>query len=243
MLNSNKLKIIAIICMIIDHIGYFLKNEISFDTYYLLRAIGRIAMPIFLFLLIQGFFNTHNLKKYICRIGVAAITTEIIIKGLNFINITYCKSSNISPLLNYNILFSFLLILIALRLIDRKISKNKFIDILVRSIGIFVIIMTYIFIPIDYEIYGLIVGIIMYLTQKYMKSCNILLKVIVGSFVIPPLYILAARNIIGIFSVIAVVIICLYNGERGKKNKVISTIFYLIFPLQYLVLYSMALIF
>lgn len=59
-INSNVLKIFAVITMIIDHIGCYFSSKIAPDIYYLMRSIGRLAMPIFLYLLVQGFFYTKN---------------------------------------------------------------------------------------------------------------------------------------------------------------------------------------
>ena len=78
-LSTFWLKIIAIICMTIDHIGvclgtvykngsYYLSGFMSFDTYNVLRIIGRIAFPIFCYLIVEGFFHTSDLKKYFFRI-------------------------------------------------------------------------------------------------------------------------------------------------------------------------------
>lgn len=80
-LTGSALKIIAVIAMILDHFGQIiLKNGIILNAPYstfsdrqfelLLQAadlchiIGRIAFPIFCFLLVEGFVHTHNLKKY-----------------------------------------------------------------------------------------------------------------------------------------------------------------------------------
>ena len=62
-LSSNALKIIAIITMIIDHIGYYFEPYMNNVIYIVLRAVGRISMPLFAFLLVQGFFHTKDLKK------------------------------------------------------------------------------------------------------------------------------------------------------------------------------------
>ena len=82
-LTSNGLKIIAIVTMLIDHIGYYFENNMNNTIYIILRIIGRISMPLFAYLLVQGFFYTQNLKKYILRIFVFAIITQISIFGVS----------------------------------------------------------------------------------------------------------------------------------------------------------------
>lgn len=250
MLNSNNLKIIAIFCMIIDHIGYYFSNFLDYEVYFTFRCIGRIAMPLFLFLLVQGFFKTSNLKKYILRIGIIAIITEIIIKVQNYINVNNNIVLNVKPILPLNVLFSFILILITLRLIDRKIFKDDILDIFSRVMIITLIVLIYLYINIDYRIYGLIIGIIMYFLEKLKQTYNnditktkiSVFSVIVQFFLIVPIYIMSTKSIISIFSAVAFLIILLYNGQKGIKNKFISITFYLIFPLQYLSLYTLALI-
>lgn len=71
-LNSFQLKLLAVILMTIDHIG-----AVFFPKVTLLRKIGRIAFPIFAFLLAEGFFHTSDVKKYIRRLGILALVSEV----------------------------------------------------------------------------------------------------------------------------------------------------------------------
>ncbi|MBR1627923.1 MAG: hypothetical protein IJ679_01485 [Lachnospiraceae bacterium] len=70
--TSNVLKLIAIITMMIDHIGF-----VIFPQYRFLRAIGRIAFPIFIFMLVEGFYYTHDRRFYLLRLFVFSWISEV----------------------------------------------------------------------------------------------------------------------------------------------------------------------
>lgn len=87
-LDGDMLKIIAVITMLIDHIGaslletilYLGNADISYRLYEIdgvLRSVGRTAFPIFAFLLAEGFFYTHSRKKYLGRLFGFALLSEI----------------------------------------------------------------------------------------------------------------------------------------------------------------------
>lgn len=85
-LSNFVLKIIAIISMTIDHLAVFLYsfNYINDGGLYdFLRVIGRIALPIFIFLLIEGLRNTKNIHKYMLRLGIMAALIYIAILFIN----------------------------------------------------------------------------------------------------------------------------------------------------------------
>ena len=85
-LSGSALKMIAIATMLIDHIaatviirvlkfgGY---NDSLYQLYRVMRNIGRIAFPIFCFLLVEGFMHTRDREKYALRLGCFAAISEI----------------------------------------------------------------------------------------------------------------------------------------------------------------------
>ena len=96
-LSGSTLKWIAIVTMLIDHIGAVLfengfikaynqqlsgafSYSVTHAVWYAdiwMRRIGRVAFPIFCFLLVEGFFHTSNRKKYALRLGIFALVSEV----------------------------------------------------------------------------------------------------------------------------------------------------------------------
>lgn len=82
-ISGSTLKLIAVITMLIDHIGLGVVGRLTmtrpelYDAYRIMRGIGRIAFPIFVFLLVEGMHNTKDIKKYALRLGVFALISEI----------------------------------------------------------------------------------------------------------------------------------------------------------------------
>ncbi|MBR4343788.1 MAG: conjugal transfer protein TraX [Lachnospiraceae bacterium] len=81
-ISSNTLKILAAVSMVIDHITFCFipKLTVTGDEnliWYLGRGIGRSAFIIFAFLLVEGYFYTENFKKYLLRMFIAAVISEV----------------------------------------------------------------------------------------------------------------------------------------------------------------------
>ena len=86
-LNSNALKIVAIIAMTIDHLAWLIFP--SYDTSFLpvlMHIIGRITCPIMCFFIAEGYYHTKNLKKYILRLFIFALISHVpyMLQSTNF---------------------------------------------------------------------------------------------------------------------------------------------------------------
>ena len=71
-LDGTTLKLIAMVSMVFDHVG-----DNFFPDQVWMRVIGRIAMPIFAFCIAEGFSHTRDRKKYLLRMGVFAVLSEL----------------------------------------------------------------------------------------------------------------------------------------------------------------------
>ena len=78
-LSGFWLKIIAIVTMTIDHIGWMLSSNIG-SNYWLAvvcRYVGRISLPLFCFLLVEGVLHTKKMGNYLLRLGIMATSITI----------------------------------------------------------------------------------------------------------------------------------------------------------------------
>lgn len=104
--RSDLLKLIAIVTMVTDHVGVLLFPELR-----ILRTIGRIAFPIFAWLLVQGFLHTSSRTRYGLRFLVFALISQVPYMFLN--------RDMIPEYLHFNVMFLLLLGLILLVSVER----------------------------------------------------------------------------------------------------------------------------
>lgn len=74
-LNGFQLKLIAIVFMLLDHINTYFGRELHFPLWF--SFLGRFVAPLFVFLLVEGFFHTKNRRKYLERLGIGAAVMMI----------------------------------------------------------------------------------------------------------------------------------------------------------------------
>lgn len=109
------LKMIALVFMIIDHIGEFFPEFVPIQF----RWIGRISAPIFLFCMVEGLVYTRNRKKYLCRIYIGSVVMSL---GSIILSLLYPNAK--VPLIN-NIFATMFLIGVLVTLLELKPKKKK----------------------------------------------------------------------------------------------------------------------
>lgn len=223
------LKMIAVTTMLLDHIGAFMFAE-EFIPF---RIIGRLAFPIFAFLLTEGYAKTSNKGRYLFRLGIFALISEIPFNLVVF-NAPY-RFTQIGDVLSptfmaQNIYFTLFIglagIIIYEYYIEKRI-KEYAISTWIIAMIIATLAMT------DYSAYGVAMIFIFHLFKKGDK------KLIFSLIIINILMSYVTANYIQSVSILALFPIFYYNHEKGYSNKWLQYGFYIFYPVHLLILYAL----
>lgn len=206
-ISSSTLKIIAIITMLIDHIG-----GILFPQYVFLRIIGRLAFPIFCFLLVEGFLHTHNVYSYALRLGLFALISEVPF-DLAIYHVPFYPY-------HQNVFFTLLIGLLVL-IGFKNFQERPFIQLMIFAVGAFLALKC----QVDYGVFGVAMIVLIYLYSIHHNFLILALGFVFLNFL--------AKGI-QCFGALAILPIALYNGKRGISLKYI---FYIFYPAHLLTLY------
>ena len=220
-ISGSNLKLLAIIFMTIDHVACFLYpndwlditlvniGSRNINIYFLMRAIGRMAFPIFSFLIVEGFIHTSNRFKYGKNLLIFALLSEI---PWNLVH------QNTIYFPTQNIFFTLFLGYLCINAIELY-NNNKF----KLSITLVSLLIISILLKADYRCTG--IGIIMLM---YILRTNRILMSIIGTCLLPSKWI----------GGLSFIFINLYNGKRGfVKNTIIKYSFYLFYPIHLLIIW------
>lgn len=215
-LNNNQLKIIAMISMLVDHVG-----EALFPGVVIFKGIGRIAFPIFAFMIAEGCYYTKNRARYlmlVAGLGIACQTVFLVFKGSWYMGILITFSLSIITIYSLD------------GLIKNSTTKVK----IISTIALLFVVFATIVLPLifkryslDYGIYGVVLPVLVY------YSPNKLLKLLSTTLVVTALFIVyKSFHWCYIF---ALPLLFLYNGKRGKAN--LKYVFYIFYPSHLAIIY------
>lgn len=207
-LDSFQLKCIAIVSMALDHTG-----AVLYPSQIWLRCLGRIAFPIFCFLIVEGFFHTHDVRRYMGRLGVFALISEI----------PYDLAFRGVPLeyAHQNVFFTLLIGIGMMVLLERNREWPVKAVILLLAMWLAVLTRS------DYNFRGVLLIFVFYIFHESRW-----LAVTAGG-----LWNFLYQGVIQKYGVLSVLPLALYNGERGRKMKYF---FYIFYPAHLLLLYGIS---
>ena len=242
--SGSSLKFIAMFTMTIDHIAVVILERVMISmggfgltgdaqvafwkahagiyvTYFFMRLVGRVAFPIFCFLLIEGLKYTKSVKKYAFRL--------LLFAGLSEIPFNLATRGKLFDFSYQNVFFTLFFGLVAILCIQKmeqsvhlgKMLKNGLCIGIATLFGILAELL-----HTDYGFVGVLVIICMYLLRssylrEILSGCGIL-TLFMG---------------IEVTSFFAIPLVLRYNGQRGWKGKYV---FYAFYPIHLLVLYGIA---
>ena len=219
-LSQEGLKLLACLTMLLDHIGATLVPG------WTLRIIGRLAFPIFCFLLAEGAHYTKNPAKYAFRLAIGAILSEIPFDFALFGGWTwYYQSVMLTMLLGFGALFAM------------GNCQNG----LWKCLIVLPFALTAEWLQTDYGGAGVLLIAMFGLTRK-VPHRNFVQTIAMGVliwFLMPgaPVPVLGREIPIELFGVLAMVPVALYSGKKRTHKKAAQWAFYLFYPVHLGVLY------
>ena len=218
-ISGSALKWVAVLSMLVDHftIIFFHGSAmsgtplISIGQYYLLRGIGRLAFPIYAFLLAEGFYHTHSVEKYLRRLLLFGLVSEIpfdlAFQG-SWLDLSY-----------QNVYFTLFLGLLAAWLWQRLTCGDPSSCGAPRVLGglfcIAAAVAAAAYGQTDYGAWGVlvIVSMVLFRDMKWMRD------LLSGCF-------LLGSSALEIFGFVDFALFRAYNGQRGRQSKYLFYVFY-----------------
>lgn len=209
-LTGNQLKLLAMITMTCDHVGLQLLPQ-----YPLLRIIGRLALPIYAYMIAEGCRHTHDRRKYLLRLaGLALICQLVYFFAMGSLYQCILVTFSLSVCLIYlwdcgsgwKFYAGLLVVFLLCRVLPDLLPGTDF--------------------QIDYGIWGVMLPVLIYLTSTK--------GLVIG-------LILLALDYGGTqwLALAAVPMLILYNGQRGKWK--LGTFFYFYYPAHLVVIFILSL--
>ena len=223
-LDGTMLKIIAMVSMVFDHVG-----DMFFPDTDWMRMVGRIAMPIFAFCITEGYIHTRNKKKYLMRMGIFALISEVPF------DLAFDGKIGLS---HQNIMLSFFLAILALMLFDLiRGSKDEIKGrysawrTMLGALAVIAMAVLAFLVKADYTMFAVASVFLFYA----FKDTNHFVRPI------PGVAFLALTRTVGYYCTtgLSIIPLLLYNGKKGKGLK---WLFYAFYPGHLLLLYVLKMI-
>lgn len=253
LLNGNTLKIIACITMFIDHATAGIMIPVSrnglfpgsytyatLNMYYrILRGIGRVAFPVFCFLLVEGFIHTKNRLRYALSLLIFGLISEIFYDVTFFaeteefnINIFEVLKANSAILADHcNVYFTLFIGLLVIWAVDRSFYLYRelrlpiFLSYILSAAAIATGIVVAELLHTDYHGFGVGLIAILYILRLYSP-----VNLIAG-------YLSICTLSTEYLSFTGFILLAFYNGKRGRNLGLLKYAFYAFYPVHIYLIY------
>lgn len=222
-LTGNQLKLIALISMTVDHIGLLLLPQ-----YGILRVIGRLAYPIFAYMIAEGCRYTRSMPRYLGTMAALAFVCQMV----------YWVAMGS---LYQSILVTFSLSIGMILLLRRAIERKRAVDGFLAAFGILAVLFLTELLPpllpgtdygVEYGLPGVLLPVAVYLGRsKAQKLGFAALVLIVMGWTLGTVQWMA---------LLALPLLMLYNGQRGRWK--LKYLFYIYYPAHLVVLQALAML-
>lgn len=220
-MNATRLKVIGIVSMTIDHIGYFLFPQMT-----VLRIIGRLAYPIFAYMIAEGCRYTRNKMRYLCTVlAIAGVCSAV----------TYFAERSLYQSIFTTFSCSMLLIFALDTAAKTAERARKIFCGVCAAVLVFLYFAVFQFRMIpgfetDYGFLGIITPVLAWLGRSKVERLS--------GFTIGLCLLSAELGTVQFFSLAAVILLYFYDGERGNYS--LKWAFYAYYPLHIAVLYGVS---
>lgn len=235
-LSAAALKNIALITMIIDHfaagiifclVKYQGHTELA-QIYYACRYIGRLAFPIYCYFIVEGFYHTSNIKKYLLRLFIFALISEVVFDMA--LKRTYFE------LTHQNVFFTLFLGLLAITGINYFFTNYIYGDVrrlLGASFCFAVCALIAHFCKTDYSEKGVLIIVVIYVLHGIPILPEIIGPTILAIF---EMIDSAGKNskYFEVAAILAIPLLLMYNGKKGRGLP--QYLYYIAYPLHLLII-------
>jgi len=230
--SASTLRLLALGFMLLDHMWATVIPGSDWMT-----CIGRLAFPIFAFQVTEGYFHTSNVKRYMLRLLLFGVISEI---PFNLM----LTASPIFPF-HQNVMFTMLLGLLAISAIEKLKQEISLKTAVLTALKLLLIWLAATVGFVDYGWLGVLTVVVFYLFRGFRFAWLFQL----GALTVIHGFLMKGRvfvfELLGMtlkfplqgFAVFAILLIWLYNGQKGRGGKLLQYGSYVFYPAHMLLLY------
>ena len=219
-LNSFALHLTAMLLMLCDHLCLTLLPGLP-----ILRCVGRLAFPMFAFMAVEGYLHTRSLEKYLVRLFILAVISEVPFNLL--------VSGGVFDPYHQNVIWTIILGLVCIWAFENIAADRQS---LLSSVVIIASLCAAILGGVDYSSAGVLTLLAFYAFRGSTARCMLLQLASLGFINLVLLGGIAFAYPYQALAVLSLPIIWLYDGSQGPHGGVIKTANYLFYPAHMLIL-------